>query len=532
MSAQLYDADIPLESNTFLTALARHKWSAAAGFLIVVIGAMVLSYRHAPVYGSSADVLVPAPIANVAAGGTVQFGQVVLPDQVAIAVSEPILLAVAERLHYQGDPQELARHVHITPSKGAAQVLTFEVEAPTAKQAAALADAFVEEYLGYENTKALDSLKQKLDIFKGQLADKRQELAHTRDTDLSKVSILTSQILTLSNSMNDYQAAIEQVEKGLGEVLSPAAIEPKPIRPDHVRDLIVALLAGFFVAVAIAMLLESLDSSLRGIRDVESLAGAPLLASIPHFSHKRSEGSGLVILDDPRSAASEAYRSLKTSIMFGQSQQELRVLVVTSASKGDGKSTTASNLAAVLAQADEKVLLVDADLRRPSQHRIFKISSTPGMSEVLAMKTRFVDAVQKSPVPRLRVLPSGSIPPNPVELLGSAAMEAFLEQVGDLFDWLIIDAPPVLGVADASVLASRANGVLFVVGEGTSRRTLAHARNELGKVDATIAGAVLNNLTRNSRTYYPEYGYRRYAYYEASGDDVPTMVDGGDSAAD
>jgi capsular exopolysaccharide synthesis family protein len=194
----------------------------------------------------------------------------------------------------------------------------------------------------------------------------------------------------------------------------------------------------------------------------------------------------------------------------------IRRLLIASPVKSEGKSTTAANLATVMALAGQRVLLVGSDLRRPSIHKFFGLSNRIGLSTVLSGQATLLEAIQDPGVKGLRVLAGGPIPPNPAELLGSVAMKQFLEQAADAADWVILDGPPVLGLADASVLATLSDAVLLVVNEATNRRVLAHARDQLAKVRSRVVGAVLNNFGPATSYYYyaDYYAYTSAYYYE------------------
>lgn len=204
----------------------------------------------------------------------------------------------------------------------------------------------------------------------------------------------------------------------------------------------------------------------------------------------------LVTISDPRSPVSEAYRALRTNLQFASLDKEIRTLLVTSAGPGEGKSTTLGNLAVTLAQAEKRVILVDCDLRRPVLHKLFGLSNERGLT------TMMVDAVamknpplQETGVNGLRLLASGALPPSPSDLLGSRRMDEVIQVLLADADMLLLDAPPVMAVADATVLATKVDGVLLVVSAGQTRRdNVRVAKSRLEKVNANLLGVVLNNV--------------------------------------
>jgi len=212
---------------------------------------------------------------------------------------------------------------------------------------------------------------------------------------------------------------------------------------------------------------------------------------------------------DPRAPEAEAYRTLRTNLQFAALDRPLRRLMVTSTGPGEGKTTTIANLAVVFAQADKQVLLVDADLRKPALHHVFRFPNSVGLSSVLVGASTFERAAVPTEVPGLTVLTAGPIPPNPAEMLGSKAMARFLEEVSAQYELVLIDAPPVLAVTDAQVLSRKVDGVLLVVASGQTKRELAQkAKGLLEAVQAPLLGVVLNRRKFDKREGY-------YYYYAA-----------------
>ena len=210
---------------------------------------------------------------------------------------------------------------------------------------------------------------------------------------------------------------------------------------------------------------------------------------------------------DGKSPISETYRTLRTNIQFTALDTKEKVLLVTSAGIGEGKSTTIANLAVAIAETDKKVLLIDCDMRRPTVHKIFKLSNIKGVSDYLIGEVA-LDKVKNNVSPFLDVLPSGTIPPNPSELLGSKKMKKFLEEMGEQYDYILLDAPPVMAVTDAQVLSTLSSGVILVVASGKAQRELAKRSKELLEaVGANIIGAVLTCIDVKNT----QYGY--YSYY-------------------
>lgn len=216
----------------------------------------------------------------------------------------------------------------------------------------------------------------------------------------------------------------------------------------------------------------------------------------------------LEIRNNPKSVVSEQIRTLRTNILFTSSDVEITKILITSSEQGEGKSTVSSNLALAFAQAGYNTLLIDADLRRPTQHKLFEKLNVKGLSNVIAGQVNFEDAVNTEIEPYLDLLTSGPIPPNPSELLGSLAMENFIEKIDKKYDLVIFDAPPVLAVTDAQVIGNLVNGSLLVVNaKRTHRDKVIDSKNQLQKSSARVLGVVINELDKNEDgEYYYYYG--------------------------
>jgi len=238
-------------------------------------------------------------------------------------------------------------------------------------------------------------------------------------------------------------------------------------------------------------------------------AGAPAV--------KCGEISRLVVLDDSRSFAAEAYRVLRSNLHYANPDAPIRRLLVTSAGEGEGKSTTVANLAVCFAQADRAVLLIDTDLRRPVINTLFRQPATPGLSSYLAGDALFDAAIQKTAVPNLSIIASGPTPPNPAELVGSRRMRELLDAASERFDMILLDSPPVLAVSDAGALVPMVDGVLLVVGSGQAARlALRRAKEAIQAVQGRIVGAVLNRFDASAQGYSRRY-YDRYESYYTKG---------------
>ncbi|PSL31683.1 capsular exopolysaccharide synthesis family protein [Planomicrobium soli] len=223
---------------------------------------------------------------------------------------------------------------------------------------------------------------------------------------------------------------------------------------------------------------------------------------------KLSATRKLVARTNPNSIVSEQYRTIRSNINFSLPSDEMKTLLFTSASKEEGKSTTSGNMAIVYAEAGKKVLLIDADMRRPTLHTTFRMSNRIGLSHLLLGKGRMQDAIKKSGIRGLDLLMSGQVPSNPAELLDSEVMDNLLDEMKEKYDIILIDSPPILAVTDAKILANKCDGTILVVNTGkTEKQSLSKARDALTTARAFILGVVLNNYEVNKKNdYYQSYG--------------------------
>ena len=213
-----------------------------------------------------------------------------------------------------------------------------------------------------------------------------------------------------------------------------------------------------------------------------------------------------VVEKQPKSIAAEAYRSLKTNIQYSSFDKEYKTIVVTSANPGEGKSTTAGNLALTLAEGEAKVLLVDCDMRKPSMHKNFRVTNTYGISDVLLQRQKVMDVAHVYNK-NLSIITAGKIPPNPAEMLASKAMTLFLKEMKEHFDYVVLDTPPVQAVADAQILSTKVDGTLVVVRAGVTKKDDVHnSVASLKKVNANIIGTVLHAVDNSKNKYYYYYG--------------------------
>ena len=298
------------------------------------------------------------------------------------------------------------------------------------------------------------------------------------------------------------------------QIIDRAVVPENPVSPRKLLNMAIGAVLGFMAGVFLTFLLEYLDNTIKPPKDVERVHNLPVFGTIPDIGLKE-EAKIAIVKKNPKSPIAEAFRTLRTNIQFTSVDKEIKVLAVTSATPGEGKSILASNLAISLSQEEKKILFIDCDLRKPKGYEMFNIPNTVGLTSLLMGKSSLADTVYSSgELGVLDVITSGPIPPNPSELLSSDSMREFLEGIKEKYDMIILDTPPLGPVTDAAIISTIADGMLLVIETGKAAEgQVEYARESLDKVNANVIGAVLNKMPiRKGR--YGGYGYiQAYSYY-------------------
>jgi capsular exopolysaccharide synthesis family protein len=495
-------------------------------WLIILLGlvaggaAYLVSRGSTPVYEASATLMV-----NQAANPTTVTGysDILTSERLArtyanLLTSRPVMDETARRLGIT--PKLLAGTVTVTPVRDT-QLLEIKVEGIipelTAQIANTLPAVFVERNAEMQLGRVTESkikLEQEIASTEKDLADTQQQLKTVTD-DTQRTRLETS-LAQYRNTYSTLVASYQQVKLAEAQatnnivVAEPAAIPERPIRPRTSTNVMLAVVIGALLGLGIVFLVEYLDDTVKTPDDISRITGLSTLGAIARL--KESGGPRqLVTWLRTKAPESEAYRTLRTNIQFSSVDKPIRSLLVTSSSPGEGKSTTTANLAAVLAQTGQRVIVVDTDLRRPVLHKVFGVPNNIGLTNVLLAgeNVSLEGYLQTTEIEPLCVLTSGPIPPNPSELLGSHRMERLVGALVQAADIVLFDSPPVLAVTDAVVMARHVDGVLLVVDAGHTREhALAQAVGELQKTGVNLLGVALNRLdTRRGGYYYYYYYY-------------------------
>jgi Mrp family chromosome partitioning ATPase/capsular polysaccharide biosynthesis protein len=451
-----------LDLRDYARVVAR-RWKLIAACVAVAIAlAVIWTLAQTPVYTATAEILVKPPLGTTSVGGIPQ--PLNIENERQIVESLPVAAIAAPDVQANLDERQLLQHLDVTVPKDA-DVLQIHFQHTDPQVAQVGAQAFANAYFTYTTQRAQG------------VVDAAAKSVHDQIAKLPGKANAQARA-TLQASLSQIQAT--PIDPG--EILVGASVPTTPTSPNLILNLALAALLGVFVGLIAAFVRERMDDRLRGRTDLEATVGAPVMTMIPEIpSWRDRDRAHLVTLQAPRSPAAEAYRTLRTSILVAAAEHGYKTVMVVSAIAGEGKTTTAANLAVVLAQADKRVVLISADMRRPRLNDFFGLpASERGLSEVLQ----------------------------------SEAMRELLANQREVVDFIIVDCPPVLAVADALVVAPLADAILYVANErSTPRGAVIAARAQLDQVGAHLIGAILNSVESKSTgyAYYGQYVYEQPA---------------------
>ena len=435
------------------------------------------------------------------------------------------------------------------------QLVALTIEGPNPQLVAAVANTlpsvFVDELRKIQSgrfaeskaslSQQLDEMSRQVETTKLRLGELEQQRTAQEEMEYTQLtSALTQYQTSYANLLQSFETLrLTEAQSTDSVVLMEAAAAPtSPVRPRVLVNTLLAAVVGALAALGIVFLLEYLDDRVQTPEDLQRIAAVPVLGAIgvtpgtkngkdaSKESGKESSRGGtaeafeevgaaqLISVSDPRHPIVEAYRRLRTNLQYYNLDSTLTSLLLTSAEAGEGKSSTSANLAVVMAQSGVRVILVDADLRKPRQHRIFGALRQPGLAE--ALRSGFTpDLLQPvAGVPNLRLLASGETVPNPAEVLGSQRMRQLFEQLRGEADFVIFDTPPLLAVTDAQIVGHLVDGALLVINsQKTSAGAVHRALESLAQVNVPVMGAILNRMSSSGRSYYYYYRYYSQDYY-------------------
>jgi non-specific protein-tyrosine kinase len=472
-------------------------------------------------------------VSPAASTGTLDYNSLLTAERlsktyVKLAKNSTVLQNVIDELQLSMSQGELSKMI-TAASDGETQLLTITVVDIDPQRAADIANAAAEQFQNYVVGDLADSTEndlavvtQTIDDLKTEIEDAETQIANLRAQPNASDPSVTAQIDALTARLDELQgtygrllsiAADLKTSNAIGgtpiKLAVPAEVPGGPFAPSKPVNVMLGLIAGAILAAGVMMLLEYLDNTVKATTDFPAAIGTPLLATVAAVSKLSPGAHQLFVLEHPKGGAAESIRLLRTNIEFASATKEIAVLGITSANSGEGKSTIASNLAVTLAQAGFVTAIIDADLRRPTLHRVFGVGNDRGLSTVLSAPNRSWNSVaQTTTLANLTVLPAGPLPPNPADLLSLERMQSMIAQMRGSFDVIILDTPPVLAVSDPLIVAQYTDGMIVVSRAGKTRLdALKRATATLQRGAVRIIGTIVNQQSGTAMEgyYYTEY---------------------------
>jgi polysaccharide biosynthesis transport protein len=511
--------------NQYFDIIKRWWWLLLASTLVASVSAFVAVSREPRIYQAATTVVVGQSLQQAdPSSQDIYISQQLAQTYREMVTRQPILRGVQEALGLSFVPWYGNISARLVPGT---QFLEISVRDTVPERAAGIADEIANQLIVqspnniHEEQEREAFVREQIETLQAGIQQTQLDIQEER----AKLASANS-----ARAIQQYQANIDALESRLRSdqatyssllqttegrtnylsIFERATIPTRPVSPNVPETILMAAAIGLVLALGGAFLIEFLDDTVKTPDDMARTAELPMLGSIAHANGKEGGSAVLIAAEMPRSPITEAYRSLRTNIQVSSVDKPVQTLVVTSANPGEGKTTIAANLGVVFAQAGKSTILVDADLRRATLHKLFNLQNREGLTSALLMDEPVANGwLLDTGVENLRLLTSGPLPPNPAELLGSQKMHRLVERLKEEAEVIIFDAPPILPVTDAAVLALEADGVIVVGQAGRTRRGAARkAVENLRQVEGKVLGGVLNCVHwKRSDGYY-------YTYYE------------------
>lgn len=503
-----------MELNAYLSILRRRKWFVILSVLLGTAIATVLTILATPLYNASTTVRV----LTIGSGSITTARPDIVYTERLVATYSRILTGDSVRTRIKDELGLDSKPTLTVQSIPATELLRITAEAPDPEDARDIAnmaaqilvDSNREFYSGGGGQTLQQLLAEQLDVAEQELARARQEyesaLANSPEDELllsTASDALELRERTYSSLLTQYEAARleEAVRANAISVIEPAITPGQPAKPQALINIGLGFAIGLVVGVGLAFLAENLDTTLYTTEQIEDATQIPTVGQIPASKDELS----IARLGSGHYPQLESFRRLRTNIL-ASGDEGSQVVLLTSAKRGEGKSTVSTNLAVTIAQSGREVVVVDCDLRLPTVHKLFDLPNKRGLTNILANEVALDEAIQYSAFPRVQVITSGPLPPNPTELLGSQRMLDLIEQLKTQFDFIVLDTPALLSVADAAVLAPAVDNVILVVAQSQTRRgDVQSVLQQLSNVRVKSMEVVVNRAEPNGS----------YAYYES-----------------
>jgi non-specific protein-tyrosine kinase len=525
-----------MELRQYLSIARKWWWLILLSTVLGAGAGFLFSQRQSPVYQATSVLVVGRSIQSTElTSADIWTSEQLARTYADMAGFQPVLQGVVEAISLDDSWQGLGDRVKVSPRRDT-QLRDITVEASPPEEARVTADELARQLIRLSPSALqdqqrsasqqfarlrLESLQAK--IVAGQARLDELETAMEEPLSAQQVQEIQDEINTLEGLVADWESNYTLLYSLLESEQSPnylAVVQPaqagsSPIRPNVRQDTLLAAVVGLLLALGVIFLIEYLDDTLKSAADLDQYLGLTTLGAVGQIKGKSHDK--LVAYKEPHSPQAEAYRIIRSNIQFMAVDRPLKAIMVTSPTSSEGKSLTVANLGVVMAHAGLKTIIVDSDLRRPAQHLIFGLSNRQGLTNLLRSPGGAVNGyLEETEIENLQVLTCGEVPPNPSELLGSQRMGQLMTRLEDVADVVLFDSPPVLAVADATVLSKRVDGLVLVTEAGQTRRGAAQqAVVNLRQAGARMLGAVLNGVSHKGGGYYYYYS----SYYHSPGKD-------------
>jgi non-specific protein-tyrosine kinase len=532
----------------WVAILRRWWWLLVAAAILAGSASYVVTKQIKPTYEATTKLFVnTASVGNSSSNyGDSLYATMLSKAYAEMIVSYRVAGAVLAHTPVRMTATALIREIQATSDPNT-PLITIAVRDRSKEQAALLAEAVAQAFIQINMQDQGTRYKDAQDTLNTQIAkvQSRIDAANARLRSVAaqggssgqtstEITSLTAQINSLQSNLATLNTQLNNLLFGKSQTMTTltitehAQVPTAPVSPNARLNLLLAVLAGLLLASGAALLMEYLDDSLKSPALAEERLKTPVIGAISRFA---ADGGPALVANRSHDRDAEAFKVLRTNIHFTNVDRPPRSLLITSPGQGDGKSTIAANYAVAVAQTGQRVIIVDADLRRPSLHRIFSLGPGPGLTDYLRDPSLGLGIVRDGPVENLRVVTSGAIPPNPSELLGAQRMTECLQMLLANADVVIVDTPPVLVVTDASVLANRVDGAVLIVDlDKTPMRAATHALQSVQMVGGKVLGIVVNRFDARRIGYGQYYYYYQSEYYKSNGhvavDDAEAVVAG------
>lgn len=515
-----------VELRQIIASIIRRWWLLVLMTGLAAAAGYTVSQRQTPVYTATTTIMVGQFIQATELNKVdILANQTLIQTYADMARRQPVLQAVIDDLNLTPlSWQTLKKRVKVQPVEGT-QLFQIKVEEDSPEVARIIADEVARQLILLSPTTAEDQEKaenqkfarQRLKNLRTKIEARQEQLVALEaamDTSLSvqQTEDLQERINALENLVSGWENSYSQLLTFLERnnifnsltIIEPAQANPRPVRPQVEMNTIVAGAVGLVLALGLIFLLEFLDDTFKSTQELTKTLGVATLGVISRIKGRKDQNK-LLAYQDAFAPPAEAYRMIRSNLQFITDDQPVKSIVVISPNSGEGKSFSVANLGVIMAQADLKTIIVDADLRQPAQHHLFQVSEQPGLTELLREpKLEVSKHLRKTKVENLQILTSGARSFKSTELLGSQRMQQLLNSLSELAEVVIIDSPPALAFADAAILSNRADGVVLIIEAGRTRRDEAlQVIANLQKANANLLGVVLNRSTqRHDQVYY------------------------------